>query len=412
MGTRKLIAGFLAATLLVLAVAGCGTKTESVKPADATETPKKAPVSLTVWTNFNETEVAELQKTADEWAKKTGNKVTVANNQGGFQEFATAAQSGTGPDVLYGLPHDNLGSFWKAGLLAEVPAEVLKQNDYVPLTVNAVSFDGKAFALPIGMEAIALFYNTDLVKEAPKDWDSFLTIAKKDGFMFNVKEPYFSFGFIAGNGGYIFKDKGGGLDIKDIGLGNAGAIAGMQMVKDMIHTWKLMPKDVDYEIPKGKFQAGKLAFWLTGSWEVTGLQEAKVPFAVAPMPDMAAGKPFRPFVGVQTGFVSKESKNQAEAWDLMSFLQSKVDDFTIKTGARIPVTTAGLNRADFKSNKILAAFSESAKNGIPMPNVPEMQAVWPAFAQAMQVIAAGDVEPAAAAEMAVKLTTEGIANLK
>lgn len=407
MRARKFIAILVALSMLALLLVGCGKKEEP-----KAEEPKKEPVALKVWTHLTDAERGELQKIVDEWNAATGNEAIVEPSQGGFQEFAAATQAGAGPDLMYGIPHDNLGSFWKAGLLAEVPSGIVNKDDYLPVTIDAVSYDGKMFGVPIAMEAIALFYNNTLVPEPPKDWASFLEAAKKNGFMFDVKNPYFNFGFIAGMGGYVFKSTGGGLDVNDIGLNSEGAVQGLQLVKDLFTTYKLMPKDVDYEIPKGKFQAGKSAFWLTGPWEVSGMTDAKVPFAIAPMPTLPNGQPFKPFVGVQSAFVAKDSKNQEAAWDLIKHLQSKVDDFVIKGGFRIPVTKTGIARDDFKSNKISFGFAESAKNGIPMPNVPEMQAVWGPFAQMMTLIAEGRVQPKEAADTAVQQIKDGIKNLK
>lgn len=408
MRASRIIAFGLSVVVAASALIGCGTKSLSQSTAPS----QKNPVTLTVWTTFQENEIAYLQKIADEWGAKTGNKVKITKADVGFQDFATAAQTGNGPDIAYGIPHDNLGAFWKAGLLSGVPEGTLVKDAYVPLTIDAVSFENKQYALPLGMEAIALFYNTKLVPQPPTDWNTFLAEAKQHGFMYNIKEPYFSFGFISGMGGYIFKKSGNGLDVKDIGLNNDGAVQGMQLISDMIHTWHLMPKDVDYDVSKGKFQSGKSAFWLTGSWEVQGLKDAHTPFAVAPMPSLPNGQPFRPFVGVMTGFVYSGSKHQAEAWDLMKYLQARVDDFDVLAAHRIPVTKAGLEREDFKFDKIISAFAASALNGTPMPNVPEMQAVWPAFAQAMQVIAAGSLKPKDAADKALTQIQQGMSQLK
>lgn len=243
MRVPRIVALGLSVLMIASTLAGCGGagKSENASAPPA----KKSPVTLTVWTTFQDQEIAFLQKVAEEWGAKTGNKATITKANLGFQDFATAAQTGNGPDIAYGIPHDNLGSFWKAGLLAQVPEGILAKDDYVPLTIDAVSIDNKQYALPLGMEAIALFYNTKLVPQAPTDWDTFLAEAKQHGFMYNIKEPYFSFGFIAGMGGYIFKKVGNGLDVQDIGLNNDGAVQGMHLISDMIHTWHLMPKDVD-----------------------------------------------------------------------------------------------------------------------------------------------------------------------
>lgn len=175
---------------------------------------------LVVWSHLTQDEVKALQPIADKWGKENGYTVKVITDQGSFQSFQTAAMSGKGPDIMFGIPHDNLGAFWKAKLLEAVPANLIDKKNFVSTALDACSFEGKLYALPIAMETYALFYNTSKVKEAPKTMSQLITLAKKYGFMYDVNNFYFSFAFIAQNGGYVFKNKGGSLDPNDIGLAN------------------------------------------------------------------------------------------------------------------------------------------------------------------------------------------------
>ncbi len=45
--------------------------------------------------------------------------------------------------------------------------------------------------------------------------------------MFNLQEPYFTWPLIAADGGYAFKFENGKYDVKDVGVDNAGAKAGL-----------------------------------------------------------------------------------------------------------------------------------------------------------------------------------------
>ncbi len=417
MRLKKWIAGVLAGSVMAFGLAGCGSKSE---PADvhatggkdnAQQEQKKDPVHLVVWSHLTEPEIAELQKLADQWAQETGNTVEVLPDQTGFQEFATAAASGQGPDIMYGLPHDNLGTFHKAGLLAEVPSGLINPSDYEQVSIDAVSFDGKMYAVPVSMEAIGLFYNKALVPEPPKTWDEFITVAKEKGFVYKVKDFYFSYGFIGGMGGYVFKNTGGALDPTDIGLANEGAIEGLQLIADLIHKYKLMPIDIDYDPAKAAFLNGEAALWLNGPWEVSGTKEAGIDFGIAPMPTLPNGKPFTPFVGVQTAFVSSSSEHQDVAWELIKYLNENGAIPLFKTGNRFPVLKSVKNSEEVKSNEIMAGFGASAANGVPMPNIPEMQAVWTPAASMLDLVVTGGASPADAARQAVSAIEEGIAGM-
>jgi arabinogalactan oligomer/maltooligosaccharide transport system substrate-binding protein len=407
---KKWIAGAMAVSLMAMGLAGCGAKQET-KSGGTNETKTEAK-KLVVWSHLTQPEVDELKKLAEEWGKKNNATVEVLFDQTGFKEFAAAAQAGQGPDIMYGLPHDNLGEFWKANLLDPVPDGVINKADYEPLTIDAVSYDGKMFAVPVSFEAIGLFYNKKLVPEAPKTWDEFMKLAKEKGFQYDVKNFYFSYGFIGGLGGYVFKNTGGALDPKDVGLANDGAKAGFKLLGDFVNTHKLMPSDVSGDMAKKNFIDGKIAFYLSGAWDVADIQKAGVDFGVAPMPTLENGKPFQPFVGVQAAFVNAGSKNKKEAWDLIKYLQENAALPLFKTGNRIPAQKKFQEHADVKANALLAGFMASAKNGVPMPNIPAMGAVWTPVGDAINLVVTGKAQPAQAAENAVKAINEAVSQMK
>lgn len=409
--TGRLLALVLAVVLMTSILTACG-KSEAPKTEAPKAETKKEPVSITVWSHLTEPEVAEVKKLAEAWAGKTGNKVTVVLDKSDFQAFATAAQGGKGPDIMFGIAHDNLGTFQKAGLLAEVPSGVINDSDYVPMSLQAVSYGGKKYGVPLSMESYALFYNTKLVKEPPKDWKSFIETAKQTGFVYDVNNFYFSYAFISGNGGYVFKNTGGGLDANDIGLDNDGAKKAFTLLKDFVQTYKFMPADINSDIAKGKFQSGKAGLYISGPWDVDGFKKANVPFAVTTLPTLEDGKTPMPFVGVYAAFVSAKSKNQEASWDLMKYLAQNSVMPLFKAGNRIPVIKAQLDNPEVKANEIVQAFGKSAATGQPMPNIPAMAAVWAPAADSLKLITTGKQPVDAAAKDMVEKIKKGIAAQK
>ncbi len=98
---------------------------------------------------------------------------------------------------------------------------------------DAVRYNGKLIAYPIAVEALSLIYNKDLLPNPPKTWEEIPALDKelkakgKSALMFNLQEPYFTWPLIAADGGYAFKYENGKYDIKDVGVDNAGAKAGL-----------------------------------------------------------------------------------------------------------------------------------------------------------------------------------------
>ena len=406
---KKWSAVMISAVLVASLLAGC---TQSSGSKGTTEPAKKEPVSLNIWTHMTEDEGKVLDTVAQEWAKQTSNTVTVNVDKGDMSAFPTVAASGKGPDIMFGLPHDNLGGIYKAGLLVEVPAGLVNKDDFVPASLDAASFDGKLYGIPIAMETYALFYRTDKIKEPPKTWAEFEKLANEKGFVYDIKNFYFSFGFVQSEGGYVFKNNGGALDPNDIGLANDGAIKGFQLISDMVNKYGWMKADITGDIAKGKFQAGDAAMYLSGPWDVGGFRKANVPFAVAPMPTLPDGNKFHRFEGVYASFVSSTSKHQQEAWELEKYLIEHAGLPLFKTGGRFPVQKALIASPDVQSDAISSGFGKAALDATPMPNIAQMGQVWTPMADALTLITSKKATPKDAAQGAVKKLKEAIAQSK
>jgi len=400
----------------VLAAAACGQPAASPSSSASASASGAPAVELLVWTHLQPPERDAIDKVAQEWAKSSGNKVTVVLDTGEFSAAVTAIQGGKGPDIMYGLPHDNLGNFQKAGQLAAVPSGVIDSSAYVPQSLAAVSYDGKMYAVPVSMEAIGLFYRTDKVKGAlPATFEDLRTQAKGGlGFQYDIKNFFFTYGFIGANGGYVFKDKGNGaLDPTDVGLGNDGATAAYKLLQDLVVTDKLMPLDINDATAKANFQSGKSSFYISGPWEVDGFKKANVPFAVAKLPTVG-GKPFQPFVGIQAAFVNGKASDakQKASWELIKKLQTDLPLTLFKVGNRLPAQKALLSNAEVKADANLAAFAASAQDGVPMPNIAAMAAVWGPAGGVLDLLVQNKIKPADASTKVVKDIKDGIAQQK
>ena len=400
---KKILSLVMTTALLMGALAGCGGAKDSSAGGDKT---------ITVWSHLNTQEVEALNAVAEKWGKEKGVTVKVIEDKSDMQSYAQAANSAKGPDIMFGLANDNLGTFQKAGLLAEVPSGFIDESKYTSKQViDAVTIGGKQYAVPLAQETVSLFYNKDKVKEVPKTMEDLVAKAREVGFEFDVNNFYIAYGLISAQGGYVFKNNNGTLDPKDVGLGNEGATKGYQFIQDLVVKEKFMAPDIVGDIAKGDFQSGKTGFYISGPWDVAPFKEAGVNFDVVPMPTLG-GKPVTTFLGVQTAFVSEKSANKDLAWDLMKYLTENSTDLLIEKGNRIPATKAGVESDLFKKSANIVAFSEQAKNATPMPNIPEVQAMWTPGADGLKALTSGTMDPKAVADQVVKQIAEGIAQQK
>lgn len=367
----KVLTSALTVLLVATALVGCGKKTESNDTNKAASGGK----TITVWSHFGEKELASVKPVAEEWAKKTGNTVKVINDKGDFQSYLQAANSAKGPDIMFGVPHDNLGTYQKANLLEPVPDGVIDKSKYSDTSINAVSINKQLYAVPLSVESLALIYNPDKVPTPPATMDDFIATAQKVGFKFEAKNLYYAYPFIAAYGGYIFKDNGGQLDASQLGLDNAGAVKGFQMLQDFVQKYHFMTPDTTSDNAKADFKAGKIGMYISGSWDLGDLEAAKANYKIATLPTID-GKVPTTFLGVQAAFVNSKSKNKTEAWDLMKYLVNNTAKGIYENeNHRLPAMNGTGLEATIASSKY-NMFNEQAKHAYPMPNIPEMQSVW------------------------------------
>lgn len=97
--------------------------------------------------------------------------------------------------------------------------------------------------------------------------------------------------------------------MKDVGVDNAGAKAGLTFPVDLIKN-KHMNADTDYSIAEAAFNKGETAMTINGPWARTNIDKSKVNYGVALLPTFK-GKPSKPFVGVLSAGINAASPNKS-----------------------------------------------------------------------------------------------------
>jgi len=144
---------------------------------------------------------------------------------------------------------------------------------------------------------------------------------------------------------------------------------------------------------------------ITGPWAIGVAKNAGIDVGVAPLPTIAGHRP-KPFVGVQGVMVSAFSPNLPLVEDfLFNYFATKDTMLAMyERDPRIPAFIPAYQ--EVASDPILKGFAESIAEGVPMPNIPEMSAVWGAWSDAMAAIGSQDLEPAEALHQAAENVRE------
>ncbi|MEN3010770.1 MAG: maltose ABC transporter substrate-binding protein [Candidatus Bipolaricaulaceae bacterium] len=363
------------------------------------------PGKILIWAD--DTRAPVFREIGAQYTKITGIPVEVVEIPFGQirDQFITAAPTGEGPDLIIGA-HDWVGELAASGLLAEIllPNELKAQFDAVSL--EAFTY-GKLYGLPYAREGVGLLYNKKLVPVLPKTFEELVALARKltdptvpqYGFVVQNPDPYHSFPFLSALGGYIFGyDKEGKLNPCDVGLDSPGAIAGAEVL-DSLFEEGLIPAGLDWDTWTSLFTEGRIAMVITGPWFVGRAKAAGIDIGVAPIPPIQ-GKAPKPFVGVQGVMVSAFSPNLPLIYDfLFNYFATKATMLALYArDPRIPAFLPAYQ--EVAADPILRGFAESIAQGVPMPNIPQMSAVWGAWYDAMAMIGNQQMEPAEALKKA------------
>ncbi|MFB9992181.1 maltose ABC transporter substrate-binding protein [Deinococcus oregonensis] len=359
-------------------------------------TSQASAATLTVWTHFGGPELAWLKSQAADFTKKTGTQVSLVSVP--FDnipdKFIQSAPKGQGPDVVVTLPQDRLGQLAAAGVVEPMDKYVTSRVDFDKTALTAMTYKGKLFGLPMFAESVALVYNKKLIPNAPTTWSAFLSAAQKNtgngkfGFLADLSNAYMNYGVVSAYGGYVFKNTGGTLNPKDIGLANTGAEKASAFLNDLRYKYNLVPEGVDGGAAKSAFVDGRLAMLLTGPWDIGDIKKAGIDYGIAafPTPPGATGK-WSPFVGVQGTMINAYGKQKTAAAQFAKQISSSTAQVSFnQAGGRIPVSLSA--RTKLKSDPVVSGFGKTISMGTPMPNIVEMGSVWgpwsAAIAQSVQ----------------------------
>ncbi|WP_313571864.1 maltose/maltodextrin ABC transporter substrate-binding protein MalE [Pantoea piersonii] len=334
---------------------------------------------LVIWINGDKgyNGLAEVGK---KFEQDTGIKVTVEHPDKMEEKYPQVAATGDGPDIIF-WAHDRFGGYAQSGLLAEISPDKSFQEKLFPFTWDAVRFNGKLIGYPVSVESLSLIYNKDLLPTPPKSWEEMAAVDKqlrakgKSAIMFNLQEPYFTWPLLAAGGAYAFKKTDSGYDVKDTGVDNAGAKAGMQFLVDQVKA-KTLNADTDYSIAEAAFNKGQTAMTINGPWAWSNIDKSGINYGVTLLPTLN-GKPSKTFVGVLSAGINAASPNKELAKEFLeNYLLTDAGLDAVNKDKPLGAVTLKSFQQTLEKDERIAATMNNARSGDIMPNVPQMAAFW------------------------------------
>lgn len=302
-----------------------------------------------------------------------------------FQKIHLLFASNMPPDVVF-INNLNLPIYANAGVLQDLKSDT---SVFYPKALEALSYNGKLYAIPRDVSNLVVFYNKDIFNtynvELPnKFWsfDDLLVLAAKLtvdtngdgqtdiwGISFE-EDPLFYLPYLMSEGGGILSDDG-----KKLIIDSPESQKGLNFYADLRNKYNVAPKKAESasETMAQMFLQGKLALQVSGRWLVPKyLSDAKFNWGVINFPSGDAGSVVP--LDASGWAISKNSKHKKEAMRLIEFLSSKdsINKFS-KSGlivpARIDVAEDEFlnHQSSIQNTKMAHVFVDVIKNSKPTP---------------------------------------------
>ena len=395
------------------------TAAETTTTAAETTTTTAALPPLLVWADANQ--APAVQAASGAFTDATGVAVNVEIVDRGVlkDEVISKAAAGEGPDIFVGA-HDWIGELASNGVVAPIDLGG-RSDDFLAKALTAMRWDGEQYGMPFVTEAIALYYNADLITEPPTTMEE-LT-ASCDALESGIEclvvqggndagDAYHHQPFITAFGGQIFAfSDDTGFDGSIVTLDSEETVAGAALLEQLV-TDGYVPSVNDSDA-SSLFYNGQAAYWISGPWQLGNLENpdtnvAAQNWAVTTLPTVD-GTPMAPHVGIQGFYVSAYAKNLAIAQAFL--LEYVATDEVMQAlfdadprGSAYKSVLAGLD-----DDPVYGTFARSGANGTYMPNIPEMGSVWGPVGDNFLLLRNGELDAATAMANAQEQVVNAIA---
>jgi arabinogalactan oligomer/maltooligosaccharide transport system substrate-binding protein len=155
------------------------------------------------------------------------------------------------------------------------------------------------------------------------------------------------------------------------------------------------------------FTTKKVAFMISGPWQLAELKKASFKWDISPVPGFAGAQPAKPFVGVQALYVATKGKNKAIAQEFATnfFPQTDVAVALYQADPRPPALTSALDQVK-ATEPNMAKVLDAGKGGDIMPAIPAMATVWDPLGKAEAAIIGGAAVPSTVAAAAKNIQSQ------
>lgn len=366
---RKLSIPIVAAVAVIgLTLAGCSAGGES-----------EGPTKISFWNAFTGPDRPFVEKIVQDFNASQSDVVVDMNIQPGdvySQRLLPAYAAGEGPTIA-AFDASQFPAYAEAGVLAPVD-DLYDSGQLDPKTLPAASleattWDGKVYGVPMISATSMLYWNKDLFAAAglqgpPTTMDELVADAKaltkytegqdttnQYGFLIPEREAVQSWALLIwAEGGSIVSD-----DNTKSTFGSKKTIDAVTYWNDLIQKDHISPVGLTGVDGDSLFGAGRGAMVINGPWASGGYTEAGVNFDVASVPAGPAGQFANAIsVNMHLNAAATDAEKKA-AYEFFTYWNSKESQTYYAVNAGFPPNRTDIPASDLAANPTSAKFSEA-----------------------------------------------------
>lgn len=399
MKAKKVMAEVLAVMLAAVSVTGCGSSGQSeTKGADTTaeteaaeaetkedtdtaaaESGESEPVTLQFWNVFTGSDGDILRAIVDNYNETNTDNITIEMdimpNDTLQQKLPAAIATQTAPDlVLFGV--ENLAPYVSNDSLEDISdfwdVTGVDKDNFLENVVELSYVDGKLYGTPMQYNVSYLYWNKDLFEAAgldpetpPATMDELaeyaqkLTDPSKNQFGLAMPSNTTYMQFLWANGG----DADDPETNKNL-LDSEENLQTLTWMQDLAVNKKVTPANVTGSDADAMLQAGQVAMYMSGPWQINGLREQGINFGIAPCVAGSAGA-FSPAGGCS--YVIPKGTDAAKKQAAYKFMKYWLTDEILKEWSQkngFPVWSRTLAQdPEIQNDEVLNSISKATEIG-------------------------------------------------
>jgi len=321
------------------------------------------------------------------------------------------------PDVFVGS-HDRIGDLVRHGAIEPIELSPQRAALFSELALKGMTYEGKLYGIPYGIDTICLVRNTDLAPDEPADFEDMIETGQRLVERGQARVPlsvqvgpggsaYYIYPLFVSAGGWMFgRNPDGSWDHTRVGLGTPESIAAFGRLRDLGDRGsQVLRRDIDRAEANELFASGRSAFVLSTCRAVAEGRRTGVPLAISKVPPFRNGAPARSLTMVQGLFLCSRGRNKALAHDLITDYMMR-EDVALALDRLQPRPPALLSAVAqvAEDDPVMAAWYERCLDGDLMTTSPWNSEIWSAFNRAERDVIVGGPATVAARELAATVT--------